>query len=70
MGNPIVTDTYTSDPAVLVHDGTVYVYTGHDGPAPGRGIRDAGLAVFLVDSTCSPGGRTARCCASTSSLGA
>ena len=30
MGNPIVTDTYTSDPAVLVHDGTVYLYTGHD----------------------------------------
>ena len=30
MSNPIVTDTYTSDPAVLVHDGTVYLYTGHD----------------------------------------
>lgn len=30
VGNPIVTDVYTSDPAVLVHEGTVYVYTGHD----------------------------------------
>ena len=34
MGNPIVTDVYTSDPAVLVHDGTVYVYTGHDEAPP------------------------------------
>ena len=30
VGNPIVTDTYTSDPAVIVHEGTAYLYTGHD----------------------------------------
>ncbi len=30
VGNPIVTDAYTSDPAVLVHDGTMFLYTGHD----------------------------------------
>lgn len=30
VGNPIVTGMYTSDPAVLVHDGTVFLYTGHD----------------------------------------
>lgn len=35
MGNPIVTDLYTSDPAVLVHDGTAYLYTGHDEAPPG-----------------------------------
>lgn len=29
-GNPIVTSMYTSDPAALVHDGTLYLYTGHD----------------------------------------
>ena len=34
-GNPIVTDLYTSDPAVLVHGGTVHLYTGHDEAAPG-----------------------------------
>jgi len=34
-GNPIVTDCYTSDPAVLVHDGRVYLYTGHDEAPPG-----------------------------------
>jgi beta-xylosidase len=34
-GNPIVTASYTSDPAVLVHHGTVYLYTGHDQAPPG-----------------------------------
>jgi beta-xylosidase len=29
-GNPIVRHKYTSDPTVLVHDETVYLYTGHD----------------------------------------
>ncbi len=28
--NPIITDPYTADPATLVHDGTVYLYAGHD----------------------------------------
>ena len=28
--NPIVQTWYTSDPAPMVHDGTMYVYTGHD----------------------------------------
>jgi beta-xylosidase len=30
VGNPIVRDVYTSDPAVIVHEGTAYLYTGHD----------------------------------------
>lgn len=29
-GNPIITHKYTSDPTAIVHDGVVYVYTGHD----------------------------------------
>ncbi|MBD3586916.1 family 43 glycosylhydrolase [Salinimonas sp. HHU 13199] len=28
--NPIVTEVFTADPAALVHDDTVYLYTGHD----------------------------------------
>lgn len=28
--NPIVQTWYTTDPAPMVHDGTLYVYTGHD----------------------------------------
>lgn len=30
--NPIVQTRYTSDPAPLVYDDTLYVYTGHDAP--------------------------------------
>ena len=28
--NPIVQTWFTSDPAPMVHNGTLYVYTGHD----------------------------------------
>ena len=28
--NPIIQTCYTTDPAPMVHDGTLYVYTGHD----------------------------------------
>src|SRR5918999_158018 len=28
--NPIIQTIYTADPAPLVHDGRVYLYTGHD----------------------------------------
>ncbi|MFT3829278.1 MAG: glycoside hydrolase family 43 protein [Opitutaceae bacterium] len=28
--NPVITSVYTADPAALVHDGRVYLYTGHD----------------------------------------
>jgi hypothetical protein len=34
VGNPIVTEVYTSDPVVLVHDGVAYLYTGHDEAPP------------------------------------
>jgi beta-xylosidase len=29
-GNPIIRHKFTADPSVLVHDGRVYLYTGHD----------------------------------------
>ena len=31
-GNPVITHKYTADPAAIVHNGTVYMYTGHDEP--------------------------------------
>src|SRR5690606_4649739 len=30
INNPIIKDTYTADPAALVHNDTVYLYAGHD----------------------------------------
>ena len=29
-GNPLITDKFTADPAPMVHDGTLYLYVGHD----------------------------------------
>ena len=38
--NPIVQSLYTADPAPLVHEGAVYLYTGHDeGDAPDNRYR-------------------------------
>lgn len=34
-GNPIIRHKFTADPAAMVHNGTVYLYTGHD-EAPAR----------------------------------
>ncbi|EKE72333.1 glycoside hydrolase family 43 protein [Gallaecimonas xiamenensis] len=37
--NPLFTDQYrTADPAALVHDGTVYLYTGHDEAKDNKGF--------------------------------
>lgn len=33
--NPLVRDAYTADPTVLVHNGRLYLYTGHDTPPDG-----------------------------------
>lgn len=32
--NPIIRDRFTADPAALVHNGRVYLYTGHDEATP------------------------------------
>ncbi|TYZ06514.1 family 43 glycosylhydrolase [Hymenobacter lutimineralis] len=38
--NPIIRDKYTADPAALVHDGKMYLYTGHDEtPFPQEGYQ-------------------------------
>jgi hypothetical protein len=31
-GNPVIRHKYTADPAAIVHNGIVYLYTGHDEP--------------------------------------
>lgn len=33
-GNPVIKDRFTADPAALVHDGKLYLYTGHDEATP------------------------------------
>jgi hypothetical protein len=34
-GNPVIRHKYTCDPTALVHDGAVYLFTGHDEAPPG-----------------------------------
>jgi beta-xylosidase len=34
-GNPVIRHKYTADPAAIEHNGTVYLYTGHDEPPDG-----------------------------------
>lgn len=33
-GNPVIKDRYSADPAAIVHDGKVYLYTGQDEATP------------------------------------
>jgi beta-xylosidase len=35
-GNPIITHKFTADPAAMVYDGKVYLYTGHDEASPAK----------------------------------
>src|SRR5689334_20622701 len=35
-GNPVIRHKYTADPAALVYNGKVYLYTGHDEAPPRR----------------------------------
>lgn len=36
IGNPIIRHKFTADPAAMVHNGTVYLYTGHDEAPKGQ----------------------------------
>jgi hypothetical protein len=48
-GNPIIRHKYTTDPTALVHDGVVYLYTGHD-KAP-LGVEDYVMNDWLCFSS-------------------
>src|SRR5687768_3634250 len=51
-GNPLFSDKFTADPAVLVDKGRVYLYTGHDEARPKPQDKDFVLNEWLVYSTC------------------
>ncbi|RYD88840.1 MAG: glycoside hydrolase [Sphingobacteriales bacterium] len=36
INNPVIRNVFTADPTVIVHNDTVYLYTGHDEPATGE----------------------------------
>ncbi|ETZ23060.1 glycoside hydrolase family 43 protein [Pedobacter sp. V48] len=49
QGNPIIRHKFTADPTVLVHQDTVYLYTGHD--APPDGVEDYVMNNWLCFSS-------------------
>lgn len=49
VGNPIITEKYTADPAALVYNDTVYLYAGHDQAANDFNFYD--LREWLVYSS-------------------
>lgn len=49
MNNPIITDKYTADPAALVYNDKVYLYTGHD--VPEKGVNTYRMNDWLVYSS-------------------
>lgn len=54
-GNPLITDKFTADPAPMVHDGTLYLYVGHDeyyeGQDSASGGREFNITEWLCYST-------------------
>lgn len=54
-GNPLIKDKFTADPAPLVHDGTLYLYVGHDeyyeGQDTARGGKEFNITEWLCYST-------------------
>lgn len=54
-GNPLITDQFTADPAPMVHDGTLYLYVGHDefyeGQDSASGGREFNITEWLCYST-------------------
>lgn len=54
-GNPLIKNKFTADPAPLVHDGTLYLYVGHDefyeGQDTASGGREFNITEWLCYST-------------------
>ncbi len=49
FGNPVIKHKYTADPAAIEHEGSVYLYTGHDEPPDG--VEDYVMNDWLVFSS-------------------
>ena len=51
-GNPLVTDKFTADPAPMVHDGTLYLYVGHDEYYEGQDSASGGKEFNITEWLC------------------
>ena len=51
-GNPLIKDKFTADPAPLVHDGTLYLYVGHDEFYEGQDTAHGGKEFNITEWLC------------------
>jgi beta-xylosidase len=51
-GNPLVKDKFTADPAPLVHNGTLYLYVGHDEYYEGQDTAGGGHEFNITEWLC------------------
>ena len=51
-GNPMITDKWTADPAPMVHDGTLYLYVGHDEWYDGQDEAGGGQEFNITEWLC------------------
>ncbi len=51
-GNPLIKDKFTADPAPLVHDGTLYLYVGHDEYYEGQDTASGGREFNITEWLC------------------
>lgn len=48
-GNPLIKNKFTADPAPLVHDGTLYLYVGHDEYYEGQDTASGGKEFNITE---------------------
>lgn len=51
-GNPLIKNKFTADPAPLVHDGTLYLYVGHDEYYEGQDSASGGKEFNITEWLC------------------
>ena len=51
-GNPLITEKFTADPAPLVHEGTLYLYVGHDEYYEGQDSASGGKEFNITEWLC------------------
>ena len=51
-GNPLITDKFTADPAPMVHEGTLYLYVGHDEYYEGEDSASGGKEFNITEWLC------------------
>lgn len=52
VGNPIVKNKFTADPAPMVHDGRLYLYVGHDEYYAGQDSASGGKEFNITEWLC------------------